>query len=740
MRLVLARAEKSVTEKEPPLVRLNRLLKSESIDFLAIVLECERLARRDGRVGLEMLKKAEWWNFPSETLPFMLTLLKRFGAAEDGARIEPLCHHHDPRVVMMAVEALEKLNPEDLRPMLVPLLSHSDSGVRGAAIRLLTKWDPTEALVHFEAFLFAEDATEREIALFFAYFFPFVEVEPLLLRFLGLESDLGLLRKAGYLFQVNPLPEEPPRLIEVWETCSGEKRQLIGQILTGVVTALSASGLIPKQPEEILAELQAEYRSRRRHHLIEQCRVALGSTEVAHRSEGCRQLQTAIEAGHEEARQVLADHLTRETDPELRQALAAFFAVRATTTPSPVVGAPTELTPAERVTWLERVDADGYRQHRKQILSWLEQGAPAEKIPVVKLLARVGSVDDASLLKRLFGESDPALLVTLIDAVRQLDIALLDPLLPKLIAHVDDQVREAAVRAFILRDKKQALIQVEQLAGSSRPSDRAIAIFALGQFDFLSVAELVVTLLERDTDPEHLRQLGVLVKARLDERLYVRVVALADKAAESKAPLFRQLADECGVQLVQQSRKRFSDPAAALLWAREQLRTEESRRRAPPVYALQNIQKLRQQKTAAAEASPELIGQLLETLRQLVSTTAGQLQIAGSAVLVLLLWWSLSGDAIPEVPVQTSQSTTSAASTNPRVKPFEIAEERDVQGLVNSAFSDGVLVTPDGMDEKVFVRFPSTPRPFRPGDAFRGRIRIEKRNRTRYEAILMKLF
>ncbi len=742
MHLVLARAEASAKTGEPPLVRLNRLLKAQPIDFTAIVVECERLTRRDGRVGLEMLKKAGWWNFPTETLPFILNLLKRFGAPEDGARIEPLCHHDDPRIVMTAVEALERLNPEDLRPMLVPLLSHQDSGVRGAAIRLLAKWDPAEALTHFEAFLFAEEPSEREVALFFAYFFPFGDVESLLLKFLGLESDEGLLKKAGYLFQVNPLPEEPARLIDVWETCSGEKRVLIGRILNGVVTALSASGLIDKTPELILAELQAEYRTRRFRHLIEQCRISLASTDSAHRAEGCRRLQSAVQAGCEDARQVLWEHLGRETDQAIRQSLEAFFAVGATK-PQPAPNlAPTDFSPTERAAWLERLDAEEYLRHRKLILQWLEQGTAEEKIPVVAMMARVGAVDDAARLKKQFGDGEPALQAALIDALLKLDVVLLDPLFPKLIAHADNRVRESAMRAFVLRDKRQALMQVEQLAGSARVPDRATAIFALGHFDFLSVVDLAISMLERETDPEHLRQLGVFIKAHLDERLFVRVTALADQASEPRAALMRQIADECGVQLVQQTRGRYADPAAALQWARDRHKAEEFRRRAPPAYALQNIQKIRQQKVAASsETSSELMTSLVETVRGLTSTAGGQMQILGSVVLLVLLWWALSGETVSEPPMKTSSATSTAATVDQsQVEPFDIPEERDIQGVVNNAFSDGILVTPDGMNDKVFIRFFSAPRPFRPGDAFRGRIRIEKRNRTRYEAILLKLF
>ena len=751
MRLVLARAE-SPSGKEPPLVRANRLLKSDPVDLLTLMLECERLPRRDSRVGLEMLKKAGWWNFPSETLPFVLTLVKRFGTSEDGALVEPLCRHSDPRVVMMAVEALEKLNPEDLRPLLVPLLSHEDSGVRGAAIRLLTKWDQPEALRHFEAFLFADDAADRDSALFFAYFFPFPDIEPLLLKFLGLENDPGLLKKTGYLFQVNPGVEEPSRLIEVWETSSGEKKQLIGQVLTGVVNALAKSGLIQKPAEEILSDLQTEYRARRVKHLIEQCRVYLDSPDSLHRSEACRRLRIHASAGSAEAVQTLRDHVARESDPVVRKSLEAFLGVPGTESPRPGVSAsplapavpatPADLSAADRLRWLDGLDATTFRQHRKLLQQWLEQLPPEEKEPVVRLFGRLGVPEDALLIKKQFREGPPGLVVALIDALRRLDVSLLDPLFPRLIVHPADPVREASVRAFVLRDKKQALIQVEQMLASNRPQDLAMGIFALSSFDFPSIADLTFSLLERERDVEHLRQLGVLVKANLSEKLFVRLVVLADKAVEPVLALFQQMTDDGAAQLVQTSRGKFPDVAAVLQWARDQIQEEESRRKTPPVYALANIQKIRQQKAASLAPPPsEVFSQLLETARSMVSTTAGQMQILVFFLLVGLLGWVFSGETIPEPPVRTYQAGAGTGSVaNPRAKTFEIDEVRDVQGLVNSAFADGVLITPDSSEEKVFVRFLSAPRPFRPGDAFRGRIKIEKRNRTRYEASLVQLF
>ena len=162
MQKVLARFEPGELAR-PDRSGISELLRQPARDEISLALYLESVKRGDAQTVADELRKAGWVNFSAQLLPSVLKFLKKFGTSEDVDAVAALCSHNDPRVLSAAVEALEKLSPERLREHIVPLLLNANSGIRSRAVRILYRFDPSEALRHFESMLFSNSDEEKQI-------------------------------------------------------------------------------------------------------------------------------------------------------------------------------------------------------------------------------------------------------------------------------------------------------------------------------------------------------------------------------------------------------------------------------------------------------------------------------------------------------------------------------------------------------------------------------------------------
>lgn len=283
------------------------LVRHPQDDPLRLALLLENLPPEKQALAAMTLTEARWETFPDAVLPFVLGFLRVHGSPDQVPVIETLCRHPDPRVLAAAVEALERLHPASLETLIVPLLTNPNYGIRSRAVRLLYKLDPREALRHFEAMLGSDDANDREAAMFHAYFFPFEEIEPMMLRFLGVEDDPALLTKAGYLFQVNPRPDPPHALIEVMEASRGGKKKILADLVKGVLT--TQSQLLDVPAAELLERLQTSYREKKAGEIVQQIRLAWPGADPAARQALALRLQELAQRGFAAATAAAAELL-----------------------------------------------------------------------------------------------------------------------------------------------------------------------------------------------------------------------------------------------------------------------------------------------------------------------------------------------------------------------------------------------------------------------------------------------
>jgi len=581
---------------------LEALLKNPDRDDLSLALIIEGIRRGDAPLAAMALREAQWWDFPSELLPSVLQFFKKYGSVEDVAQIETMCRHADPRVLTTAVEALEKLSPDSLKELIVPLLMNPIHGIRSRAIRLLYRWDPQEAIRHFEAALFSDDPNDRNAALFHAFFFPFPEIESLMLRFIAIEDTPALLEKAGFLFRANPAPEEPLKLIEVRENCRGEKRRLVGGILTGVINSLFQAGLIRKTPEELTLELEEVYQRRKARQLIEGCRLALVSDDSEVRSQAALRLCDFVRLEYAEARAILDGWMKTEKEPAIRSAVQARLAAFDSKLAAGVELDLQKMPPEQRARLLAGLDAERLKKLRPKMREFLRGCTPEERLLAVQALGRVGEKSDTELITGYLNTSEPAVLSATIEALGALDLDVLSPYLPKLIQHPSDEVRAVALRIFSLFDKKQALSLVEKMFGSIQPKQRAHAISCAAQFDFPSVREMLILSLQREQDPENISQYIAIFRENIDEELWMSLYRIVENVQGTKQDLLLTFCREAAATLVTEGHTTHGSFESLKNAVRSRIEAEKVRSRsAQPLYALSNIQKMRKQQAPPPE-------------------------------------------------------------------------------------------------------------------------------------------
>lgn len=702
MQLILARVSPDRAKAIPPdriQAELERLAGDPAQDPIRFVLLLEGLTREQGPAAVLTLKDHHWEAYPVEVLPFVLRFLRKFGTPDLVPKLEGLCRHPNPRILAAAVEALERLAPESLQSLIVPLLTNPNYEIRSRAIKVLYKWDPEEALRHFEGMLFSEDPQDRHAAMFHAYFFPFDRIEPLLLRFLGAEDDPTLLTRAGYLFQVNPTPDPPLALLEVMEGCLGGKQQVLGGILKGVLEAQGK--FLQAKPQELLEQLKTSYRTKKARELIEQCRLQWPSADDARREDILGRLRDLHQKGYEEAASLLKFLTVRPVPPSGLH------------TPEPdLTKTPLSALAADRRLDMLKTSPDLVVTRFSEIEGVWDSLTVPEK---VLILRELGTRKMKSPLGRLavpaLEAADVTLATAAVDTLADIDPDLLFPHLPKLIRHPQTEVQIAAIRVYSLYDKKEALRLLDRLLAAPLPAARATAIFHLARFDFPSVKEMLLGALRRETDADNLTRIAAILTSNAEERLAGDVYRIANSATGD----LRTILDRMVEQVCQALLGRGKTTAGSLVALIERFRTalaeEQKQVTAAPAYSVANIQKLRQQQAAGRPIAPGSRKPLTSSEDENL-LAFGLQAFFGMGFAALLIWFlALSHllPAVPEAPIPPARPTT------PALPPGE----RIIEGKVLSTDAEGFVVEPLSGGEPLLIRNRSFPQ----GSTLKIRIR-----------------
>jgi hypothetical protein len=516
------------------------LISSPTRDEMKLALMLESVRGSEAREVAVALRAAGWRNFSVKLLPSVVKFFRKHGSAEDSLEIAALCNHDDMRVLSSAIEALDRLNPELLKKYLVGLLVNPHLGIRARAVRLISRWDLPEALRHFENLLFSSQKEERNVALFQAFFFDFQKVAGLMLRFISLETDQDLLKKAGVLFMTNPDKHIPVKLMEIRQACTGGKQRLIDGILRGVLHTLYQAQLVAAAPEQMLEALEKHFKEKQIKLFVQHYSAGLNSGKRESRLNSAIKLFEAFKAGVLGVHELLRSHCEREPDQEIREQIFSLLKSVETGAKGEAKNF-SELSEAERIGFLSEMEKEPYFKVVKPLLSDVTQFSVPELALIIEAIKEHQDKEASGFVQKYLQSEEPELLVAAIGCLSVLNPDALHILLPSLISHRFDEVKIEAIKVFAQSDKAQALSLLEKTLLSVRPLTRRNAIFCLGQFDFSSVGKILLNAIKREADPENLEQILTIVRSNPDEEALYFCYLESKNRASGKAELFEEL-------------------------------------------------------------------------------------------------------------------------------------------------------------------------------------------------------
>ncbi len=230
-------------QRLPADLQLTRVSQVNSVEILAFTRE-----------QLHILAKAK---IAPAVLAEVIRIFGRFGNAHDD--LTPLTvalRNSDPMVQSRAIEGLAAIAPEPLIKELPRLIRDKNPLVRMAAIRAAMKLDAGgEALAVLESMLKSDSSALKEQALVCLAQMKFSTSRPLLLRFVGEEPNLALIKKAGTLFAANPDLDLIGTLHGFMRAATGPRKKALSELLDAGIAAASAAGLINEMPADYRARL-----------------------------------------------------------------------------------------------------------------------------------------------------------------------------------------------------------------------------------------------------------------------------------------------------------------------------------------------------------------------------------------------------------------------------------------------------------------------------------------------------
>ncbi len=699
-----------------------RILESELVktapDFLKVAASLSRVNARQAKLLAGLLLKADWQCWPGETLPYIVEFWKKAGETAISAQIKPHIDSNDEILRFVSLEALEHLNPDELRDHLPRLLTDSDPDIRLRSIRLLARFDEKEALNYFENSLLHGTRDEIDETLVAAHFFRFELIQAPLFKFLGISNDEAAIQQACRIILTNPHESLPAALFDLIETSSGNKREVLASVFQQLVKIICTAGLTGSNYEAYLSDLQNQYKQRKQAELFRQAEAQLNSENAAVRCKAVRSLATHAAKGDRHALQILKEAQSRETEATVIDSFALYLGVRPEAEPAKAE--------TENIAWLMALDAEAYQKNRNRVFDFLRSALSDEKSIALATIGRFGADKDSEKLYKFIHDENPQVVIAAIAAISSLDAESLTGALPALLLSQNHDIRAAAIGALAKTDRLQALTLLEEFIGSAKPTHRQAAISALSCFDFISVRDLLFNALQRESEPELINQIAAVLRANLDltvlEDLAGTMFLCPENTRKAVEKVFTDI-------LNLYAAGKNIEPAALCLELTTKGRREAERELSPPAYALVRVKSATVQQQIIAEPA------------QTPWIYRGYVVAALLLVALISAFMANNDSSETKVIIAAAPAQMPASERFERWRtPFVDGEVRPIFGVIEQAYSDGVLVKLYNLENRLFVRFGDMNCRFKPGESFSGQVRVTGLMPQRAEAKLERLF
>ena len=496
---------------------------------------------------------------------------------------------NDSSVVCAAIEALETVNPDALKSNIVMLLLNNNVWVRSRAARAMCRWDRTEAIRYLASMLFSKNKIERDAAINHSLFFPFNQIEILLIKYLTVENEPDLIQKAGLVFMANPDKITAFRLYEAKQATRGLRSDLINGILMGVLDSLYKAKIDDEAPLNQFKRIKLEYEDKRKKIYINHFSALLSSEESDIRLKAAIKLCELIRQNIADVSLVIKDFLNKEKDEEVVNKVKLYL--KSFSVNIPLDEEKKETDPAEqRKILYSSITKENYQQIIPPLLPNLRKFDSSEQVVILRIVEDFGNKAESEFVVRCLYSQDSSVLQAAIDCLSKIDQESLKPYLPDLIKNDSDSVKTSAINAYALSDKSQALCLLDRMMNSIKVSQRKNALLCLENLDFASVCDIYLAALKREKDEEIRAELLSVLYENANEEIFCEIY-FQFKANRNENDDLKDYLEKISKKLASQNPKKKSDD----YWndAEARLLEEKSIVKERELYRLERVQCLR---------------------------------------------------------------------------------------------------------------------------------------------------
>lgn len=541
LRLAVFKLKK--TQFKVSLEGLEKLLEDHNrLDDLALGIATVESA--EAFLAADYFRNANWQDFPAPILVSFCHFFKQHGNITDSTTLQDLTRHQDANVITAALAALEKLDPGNMQGIIVPLLNSPQNEVKAQAIQAFYRWNRAEALKHLLKLLYSENEQEVILALHHAAYFPYLEIEPYLIRLLTQTSSASILMRITQIFKNNANPKLPFRIFWVNRTLSGQHQSLVKGIILGVVRALADTGQIDISVQDYLSELKDRVKQEELRLLKATCKLSNEEAEEAILPELEPEPEPEPEPGPESKPET-----PESTEPTEKQP-ASIEQKPLEQKPQPPGPAPVaarkpikapdidferydELSEQDRVQLLARANANFFKEHLGKINSLFNNAKGRELAALINLIGKFGSSEDAEKIKSQIKSDNPDVICACIKALSNLDTEYLCLYLPQFMQEKNGKIRMTATRVFVGIDRERIKGLLTGMLGSANVKQRLLGVSMAMLVDFNIVRQPLLDALARETSVEMLEKIGLVLSANPDRELLNAVYSIAQTCRSS---------------------------------------------------------------------------------------------------------------------------------------------------------------------------------------------------------------
>lgn len=525
---------------------LKPQLKKLELSPVNIIMLLENAEAATATVLLQMLRKAppaevldQWRHgLKSEKNPRMLqvglTLLGKFGNAEDAQEVLPFLDHQDTEVVCAALTLLQNQSAELFKQQVRKGLTSKSVKIQLHAVHLLRSIDLEEAIKYIEAFLFSKNPLVRQKALRELMLVPFDRVSPIFLQYLGREIQPLLLVKAGFVIAFNPLPDFPLKLFDIYQFSREVKKHILQLVLKQLVESIQSAGILKQTFDEYMLELKQKINFKRSELVIRCALKDLGNSDKNMRLSAIDRLAPYTE--YPSIAQALARHLQIESDEEVKAATELLLGGSVPLN-KPLPKAMTDikdflaLEAKEQRNVLKQIRSNEDWSANRSLLTRLlaENLKKNIQLEIIRVFGRFGSRIDSSGLIPFLDDQDPSVVAAAIKTIGTIDIDVMLPHLNRFLADDDPRIKSAALEIYVLADKEGAIQYLASMLGSTTLATRRVGLSLLPQIDYSSAEPLIWRLLKYEGNGELKIQAAYMVAANPTKEGLYKLFSISHK-------------------------------------------------------------------------------------------------------------------------------------------------------------------------------------------------------------------